>query len=665
MQRNRWMAVVCSLLVAAAISSCAPQYKPESPKEPGRDLVFEQEIHDRLAAINPDAVVIFQEATEAADAGDPEAAKLGYQRVLELAPDFPDALRRLSYVEWQSGDVASALEHANQALLIQDSPYNEIAIVYPLLMTGEPAASGLALVYARRAVAALPDDEDANVALMYAGIATGDRDAVRRATDKLLEMGSDNAEAHYQAGLLAAEDGEWERAERELLLARKLGKPAAVVQQALDIHIAGQSRLRRFQRWGAYAISGWLAGLAVVFSLGELLNRLTLQAIERDAGVGRLPRTLYGAVVTLAAVWFYVSIGALILVVAELVVVSFQIVLGLGVFFALLVLYMLVALGRSLLVWVREKRPRRPLARDEAPRLWALVEDVARRVGARPVDAIYTTPAPAIVVVERGSALRKLLGPARYDLYLGLGALPDMTQGQFRAVLAQRYGRFAARHAIGNGFVWHVRRLMERMVGWFEETRWLNRYNLIWLFLQAFNYGFLRVTLGASYLREVLADRCAVEAYGVQDFVDGLSTLVRQGLAFELRLSHEIKLRVDMQPHQRVKFMTGGEWGEMENFYDRPPLAGLLLDQLQIRVNEAMVRPASHYDGWPVPQERIRLARRLQPHVSVAANREPVWDLLPNVEALQEEMTDALQAVMQRRVEASRLSARRRLRDWW
>ncbi|MBN1815463.1 MAG: hypothetical protein JXA14_26760 [Anaerolineae bacterium] len=657
------LTIVACLGAAVLLSSCAPQHEPEEP--PGRDIAFEREIHDRLAAIDPDAVAIFQEATEATDSGDLEAAKRGYQRVLELAPDFPDALRRLSYVEWQSGDVESALGHANQALIVQDSPYNEIAIVYPLLVTGEPAALGMALVYARRAVAALPDDEDANVALMYAGIAVENRDAVRQATDKLVEIGSDNAEAHYQAGLLAAEDGEWERAERELLLSRELGKPADVVQQALDIRIADQSRLRRSLRVGAYTIAGWLIGLAVFFSLGELLSRLTLQAIGRDAVVGRISRTIYTAVITLGSLWFYVSIVALILIVTELAVVFSQIVLGLGVFFMLLVLYMLVTLGRSLLVWGREKRPRRLLTRDESPQLWALVEDVARRVGTRPVDAIYITPAPSIAVVERGNALQKLFGSGRYDLYLGFGALPDMTQGQFRAVLAQRYGHFAARRMVGSSFVWHVRRLMERMVGWFEETRWLNRYNLVWLFLQAFSRGFLRVTLGASYLREDLADRCAVEVCGVQDFVDGLTNLVRQGLAFELRLSHEIKLRVDMQPRQRVKFTTGEGWREMENFYNRPPLAGLLLEQLQMRVDEAMVRHPSPHDGLPVPQERIRLARQLPPLASPVASHEPVWDLLPDVEALQEEMTDALQVVMQRRVEASRLSARRRLRDWW
>jgi len=651
------------LSAAVLLASCAPQYESREP--PGRDLAFEQEIHDRLAAIDPAAVVVFQEATAAVDAGDLVAARLGYQEVLELAPDFPDALRRLSTIEWKLGNTPGSLEYANRAIAVQYSPYNYVAIVYPLLTSDKPGHMELALGYAWSAVAAMPNDEDANVALMYAGMMIGDWSAVRLATDKLVEIGSDNPEAHYQAGLLAAEDGEWERAERELLLSQELGKPADAVRRALDGRIISQARLRRVQRWGVYVIAGWLVGLAAFFSLGELLNRLTLRAIERDTAAGRLPRAIYTAVITLASLWFYVSIVALILIVAELSVVFFQIVLGPGVFFALLVLYMLVALGRSLRVWIREKRSRRLLTRYEAPQLWALVEDVARRVGTRPVEAICVTPAPSIAIVERGSAWRKLFGSDRYDLYLGFGVLPDMTQGQFRAVLAQRYGHFAARHTVGNSFVWHVRRLMERMVGWFEETRRLNRYNLIWLFLQVFSRGFLRITLGASYLREVLADRCAVEAYSVQDFVEGLTTLVRQSLAFELRLSHEIKLQVDMQPHQRVKFKTGEGWGDVENFYDQTPLAGLLLEQLQMRVDEAMVRPPSPYDGHPVPQERIKLVQHLEPLAPTMANHEPVWDLLPNVEALQEEMTDVLQTIMQGRMQSSHLSARSRLRDWW
>jgi hypothetical protein len=319
------------------------------------------------------------------------------------------------------------------------------------------------------------------------------------------------------------------------------------------------------------------------------------------------------------------------------------------VFFAIYVVYVLVALVRSVLVWIRQERPRRRLTRHEAPKLWALVEDAARRVETSPVNTIHITPAPSIAVLERGS------------LYLGFGVLPEMTQGQLRVIVGQRCGRFV----IGNGFVWHVRRLMVRVVDWLEETRWLNRYSAIWFFLRAFSHGFLRITLGASYLREVMADRRVAETFGVQGFVDGLTHIVRQALAFELHLSHKMELQVDMQPRQRVKFVAGEAWRAVENFYIQQSLSEALQEQLKMRVNEAMGKPASSYDGRPAPQERIRLVERLEISTSMPMNSEPVWDLLPEVEALQEEMTDALQAVMQQRMEASRLSARRRFRDWW
>ena len=44
-----------------------------------RDPEIEQEIYDRLAAIAPGAVPIFQQATEDMDAGSFEAARAGYR----------------------------------------------------------------------------------------------------------------------------------------------------------------------------------------------------------------------------------------------------------------------------------------------------------------------------------------------------------------------------------------------------------------------------------------------------------------------------------------------------------------------------------------------------------------------------------------------------------
>lgn len=118
-----------------------------------------------LEAIAPQAVPLFQEATRAMDTNDLVAAKQGYEQVLELAPNFPDAARRLSYVELGLGNVEAAVERARQAHDADDSPYNLVALAQALLETGDRDSAIEALAHARAAVAALPDDETANLTL--------------------------------------------------------------------------------------------------------------------------------------------------------------------------------------------------------------------------------------------------------------------------------------------------------------------------------------------------------------------------------------------------------------------------------------------------------------------------------------------------------------------
>ena len=51
-----------------------------------------------------------------------------------------------------------------------------------------------------------------------------------------------------------------------------------------------------------------------------------------------------------------------------------------------------------------DEDPGRPLAEPEAPALWALLREVAQRVGTRPVDAVYMTLGTEVAVIERGSS---------------------------------------------------------------------------------------------------------------------------------------------------------------------------------------------------------------------------------------------------------------------
>lgn len=61
-----------------------------------------------------------------------------------------------------------------------------------------------------------------------------------------------------------------------------------------------------------------------------------------------------------------------------------------------------------------------------------------------------------------------------------------------------------------------------------------------------------------------------------------------------------------------------------------------------------MSRPTSPYSSHPAPRERLALLEQLQSVDAVEGNREPAWDLLSDPEALQDEMTKAIQDSLRR-----------------
>ncbi|MCP4537572.1 MAG: M48 family metalloprotease [Chloroflexi bacterium] len=302
---------------------------------------------------------------------------------------------------------------------------------------------------------------------------------------------------------------------------------------------------------------------------------------------------------------------------------------------AITTIYTLIAIVRSIFTRVKDEDPGHVLSRDEAPQLWSLAEDVAERVGTRPVDAIYVVPAPNIAVTERGGLVQKLRGAGQRCLILGLGTLPEMTQAQFKAILAHEYGHFSNRDTAGGNLARQVRFSMNRMAYGLAINGLARWYNPAWLFVNSFNRVFLRVTLGASRLQEILADRYAALAYGVENFVNGLTHVVRQSLLFSANINHKVDLATQSGTN-------------LPNLYVPAALPDPLMEQLETKIDTEMSRPTSAYDSHPSPQERFRLLRQLDVTNEVAENQEPVWDLLADAEKLQSEMIAIVQADFER-----------------
>jgi hypothetical protein len=168
----------------------------------------------------------------------------------------------------------AALQYAQQAFDADPSPHNHSALAWALLSTEEPDKLAKGLTLAQAAVNAMPDEPDFQYVLLVAGIGNEDLDTMRQASAALVRLEPGFADGHYFAGLVAAEDGKWIKAERELLLAQELGMAPELVQSALDTGIKSRARTRRWLRAGGYTLIGCLAaGFVLLLLTGRWTRR--------------------------------------------------------------------------------------------------------------------------------------------------------------------------------------------------------------------------------------------------------------------------------------------------------------------------------------------------------------------------------------------------------
>jgi Zn-dependent protease with chaperone function/Flp pilus assembly protein TadD len=578
------------------------------------------------------------------DSGDYEKAIQAYQQVIVLAPNFSTAYRRLGYMELNRNDIEKAEELTRKAIDLELNSFNQSSLALVLLQKNTPKDIQEAFNLATSSVELLPDDSQANIALLLSALALEKLDIARQADQHLLELEPYNPLVHYFAGLLDATDGKWEQAEKELLYAQELGADPGIIQEALEKGISRNALLIRSIRWSGIATVACLFGLGVLFTAGTLLSRATMQALNKEnhtIGVqvrpeeGRL-RSIYRTVIAVLSIYFYISIPFVILALLMVVGGAFYLFLLIGTIpiqlagiLVIMVIISLFAIGRSLFSRMKDIPPGRQLRKADTPELWKLVEEIAGKLNTRPVDAIYVTPWVGIAVNEKGSILQKFRGAGKRNLILGMGVLPELTQGQLAAILAHEYGHFSNRDTAGGNLAYQVYGSLTQIAEGLIRSGAALVYNPVWWFVVSYQRIFLRVTLGASRLQEVLADRYAAMAYGSQNFIDGLQSVIRQSISFPLRADVEIRKSLDVNQ-------------SINNLYDLP-MDSSLQGELQKQLDEVMNRPTSQYDSHPAPRERIAWIERMHiPLSPVLDNRLPALHLFPNPEELQRNMTEEL-----------------------
>jgi Zn-dependent protease with chaperone function len=462
-----------------------------------------------------------------------------------------------------------------------------------------------------------------------------------------------DAYALFFSAIDDANHGRLDEAARELEEAHAVGLPDEAYR---GLHAALEDARSPLDVWGPRAwktLVAWLGGLALLLGLGALLSVATLRAAGRvpaeasgrATGADALLRWTYRVVLAVTCAYYYASLPLLALTVLALGVGLIYLCLATGHIPIKLVLIVgailfgtLIAITKSLFVPRKDEAPGEKLALPEHPRLAAVLDEVARRIGTRPVDSVYLTPGTEIAVLERGGLLQQLRGRSERCLVLGAAVLDGMRVRELKAILAHEYGHFHNEDTAGGGFALAVRRSLVTMAVHLVRGGAASALNPAWWFLKGFHAAFLRVSQGASRLQEVLADRWAAFAYGSEAFTRGLTHVVGRSVRFD---AHVAATLGEVVPAQQP----------LANVYAFVPKIGADPKKVEEAMEKAMSGPASPYDSHPRPVDRIawvtKLAAAGPPETDEDAGE--AWGLLVQREALEKRMTDEVRIRLGRR----------------
>jgi Zn-dependent protease with chaperone function len=619
-----------------------------------RDMQKEAAIWEQLRLEAPNLLPAFKEATTKMDAGDYGGAITLYQQVVDGAPKFDPAVRRLGMSQVASGQVAIGVAVLEKALEMNRSPENlsslAHALAYPSGKEGSPEALKRALPLIREAIQndSQADESDLTLRAQLAANLEDERE-FREGTADLQRRFPDSAVAHYFGAIVARFDEDWNTAEREIRRAGELGLDSQVVDRFLESGVQTRATGWRFAGYSLRLVAVWVAGLILLFILGRSLSAVTLRSIERSTDSSAVVtdkelaiRRAYKRLIDVAGLYYYVSLPIvmfLVIAVAGSIVYAFlmagripiQLTLALIVGVCVTIFQMV----RSLTIKVEPEDPGRALKRDEAPALWKLADDVANDVGTRAIEEIRITPGTELAVYERGTRQEKANDKATRILILGTGVLNDFRTNAFRAVLAHEYGHFAHRDTAGGDVALRVNKDMMNFAYAMAMAGQAVWWNVAFQFLRLYHFIFRRISHGASRLQEALADRIAALKYGADSFEEGLRHVVRRSIEFQYAAGQEINAAVN-----------AGR--ALHNLYDLTVEQSSSIDE---EVKNSINRPTSEDDTHPSPADRFRLLRNISRKES-SSDESMVWDYFVSRDALTHEMSSLIDRSLSREVDS-------------
>jgi Zn-dependent protease with chaperone function len=628
---GRWLLVLVSLATAA---------RADEPPVDTIEAGFTAELH----AIAPIAVPAWEEANQARAEGRWSDAEAGYVAVLEDAPEFDHALRRLCSALQAEQQLDAAESRCRAALAIRDSGYNHFALADVLLDRDENARAHDEL---DRADATGQIDDLTMVATRCRlEMSEADWTGLERSARRWIELAPDDWRSHFALGVAYSQYDE-SATIAEFRTSRRLGMPDELYEpMAPALAVPPEEMLAWLALYGGLPTLGlWMAlwaGLAAAglgFSAAASRTaRDMLAEPGQDVHINPGMRRVYRWVMQALCLAYYVSLPVVALLALLLGVGLFLLALGLRRIwpFPLIAAFQTVgAVGSAAFARVEGGDPGERIDLRNNPKLRKVLNDVARQVGTTPVDEVFAVPDATMAVTERSGVAGQMFGRSKRALILGVGALDGMSTGAFKAILAHEYGHFAHGDTAGGEFALGVRVSLMRLAEGLARRGLAAYYNPVWAFLDGFHRLFVRVSAGAGRLQELHADRVSARLYGGEPFVEGLTHVIGASVRFDAHVNATVSEVVRARR-------------PLANLYSYRPDARPDPGPLLLTIAGRLERNTNPWDSHPAPRERfawVRATGTRNPAPEADAGL-PAWDLVDEREGLERAMTERIRSAI-------------------
>jgi Zn-dependent protease with chaperone function len=262
------------------------------------------------------------------------------------------------------------------------------------------------------------------------------------------------------------------------------------------------------------------------------------------------------------------------------------------------------------------------VSHKRAPGLWALVEDLAERVGTRVPAELYLTADANAAVSEASRALGLL--PGRRRLYVGIPLLLGLSGGELRAVLCHELGHYARGHTRlgavtyrGSAALAGARRALARAALANQFARWYG--GVPFGLLSAYAWVYDLISLAVRRRQEYHADAQAARIAGRQTTASALTSV--QGLAVAWT---DFNTRF-LEPMHRQGLAPDDAFSAFQVMITDP-------DYLDMPVWHPSPRPAMVRDSHPSLKQRLAALDRL-PDTASPDLPSPL-DLIPDPEGI-------------------------------